>query len=218
MNDEQREARLNDYIDGLLDPDAVRAVEEELAHDPEYRLQEQALRAVLGEARQLPKGVAPERDLWPGIEARLSSCPETLPGRRAGVSAGAKYFLLAASLAAVFLAGMLVARMYQFDLGGPGGKVAVGSASSPELEAVEAEYAEARSVLVQALNDSRDQLSPETVAVVDENMAIIANAIEDIKGALQKDPGNPELIRSLVATYDQQVDLLQQVTQLPAQM
>ncbi len=218
MNDEQREARLNDYIDGLLEGEAARAVEDELARDPEYRALEQSLRSVIVQAGKLPKGVAPERDLWPGIETRLSTPSEILEHTRTHLPSGAKYALLAASLAAVFLAGMLAARTYHLDGRGAGGIVTVKTSLSRELEVVEAEYAHAREVLVQALDDSRDRLAPETVEVVDENLAIIANAIEDIKGALEKDPENPALIQSLVATYDQQVDLLQQVTQLPAQM
>jgi hypothetical protein len=89
---------------------------------------------------------------------------------------------------------------------------------SSEIVLVEAEYSQARDVLLHALDDSRDRLSPETLAVVDENLVIIGDAIAEIKTALEEDPGNQRLMRSLVAAYDQEVDLLQQATQLPAQL
>lgn len=209
MNIDDRERRLNDYIDGLLSPEAAREVEAELARDPEFRAEEQALRALLAEAAHLPKEIAPERDLWAGIAFQLGEQRDPRPERPRSVFSRYRYAVLAASLAAVFLAGIYFARMpYPGELNGSAGA---------NLVALDAEYARARTVLTQALDESRDRLSPETVAVVDENLAIIADAVGEILGALEKDPGNPQLIRSLVAAYDKEVDLLKRAAQLPAQ-
>ncbi len=216
MNVDDREARLNDYLDGVLTPEEAATVEQELAQDADYRALEISLRRVMDQVAALPKAVMPERDLWAGIEARLDS-RET-----AGTSSTSRhrYALLAASFAAVFFAGILFA---QFQWGTPPQDTTVtfvepGGTEGSELALVEAEYGQARALLVQALDESRDQLSPETIAVVDENLAIIGTAITEIKVALKQDPGNQHLIRSLVAAYDQEVDLLQQATQLPAQL
>jgi len=217
MNVDDREARLNDYLDGVLDPEEVRAVEEELARDPEFRALEQALRRVVHEAATLLKGVAPERDLWPDIDARLGRPDAESAERRA--APGIKYALLAASFAAVFLAGIFFAQHQGAELPPNQSPAAFDSAmKSPELAIVEAEYGQARDLLVQALDESRDRLAPETISVVDENLAIIGNAVAEIRSALKQDPGNQQLIRSLVAAYDREVDLLQQATQLTAQL
>ena len=120
----------------------------------------------------------------------------------------------------MFLAGIFFAQYERVEpppgFARTGGDSSV--AASSELAVIEAEYGQARDLLVQALDDSRGRLAPETVAVVDENLAIIGNAIAEIKTALEQDPGNRQLIRSLVAAYDREVDLLQQATQLPAQL
>lgn len=214
MNVDDREARLNDYLDGVLTPDEVSAVEAELAHDPTYRALEASLRRVLDEAAALPKTVVPERDLWAGIEARL----EGRSTRRSDFAARYRYPLLAASFAAVFFAGVFFAQ-YQQDVNPPDLATSLTSNDdSSELALVEAEYGEARALLVQALDNSRDRLSPETLAVVDENLAVIANAIAEIRQALEQEPGNRQLMHSLVAAYDREVDLLQQATQLPEQL
>lgn len=217
MNIDEREARLNDYLDGLLPPDDALAVEAELARDPEYRALELSLRTVMAEAAELPKAIVPERDLWAEIDVRLNA-PVT-GGGRPGTATRFRYALLAASFAAVFLAGIFFAQYQQVrNPSDPIARGVNGEAEPSELVLVEAEYSQARDLLVHALDDSRDRLSPETLAVVDENLAIIGNAIAEIKTALEEDPGNRRLMRSLVAAYDQEVDLLQQATQLPAQL
>jgi anti-sigma-K factor RskA len=215
MNIEDREVRLNDYLDGLLPPEEVRAVEAELARDPEYRALEQSLRTVMAEAAALPKSIVPERDLWAGIEARLDA--HEANGGQGGTLARFRYALLAASFAAVFLAGIFFAQ-YQQERTPPDPIAREVNVEASEIVLVEAEYSQARDLLMHALDDSRDRLSPETLAVVDDNLAIIGNAIAEIKTALEEDPGNQRLMRSLVAAYDREVGLLQQATQLPAQL
>jgi anti-sigma-K factor RskA len=215
MNIDEREVRLNDYLDGLLPPEEALAVEAELARDPEYRALGHSLRTVMAEAAALPKAIVPERDLWAEIDVRLNA-PVT-GGGRMGTSTRFRYAVLAASFAAVFLAGIFFAQYQQ--KGTPSDPIARGvNGEASEIVLVEAEYSQARDLLMHALDDSRDRLSPETLAVVDENLAIIGNAIAEIKSALEEDPGNRQLMRSLVAAYDQEVDLLQQATQLPAQL
>jgi anti-sigma-K factor RskA len=217
MNIDEREVRLNDYLDGLLPPEKALAVEAELARDPEYRALEQSLRTVMAEAAAMPKAIVPERDLWAEIEVRLNA-PVT-GGGRMGASTRFRYALLAASFAAVFLAGIFFAQ-YQQERTPPDpiAQGVIGEAEPSELVLVEAEYSQARDLLQHALDESRDRLSAETLGVVDENLVIIGNAIAEIKTALEEDPGNQRLMRSLVAAYDQEVDLLQQATQLPAQL
>lgn len=67
--------RLDEFVDGLLPEVESRAVERHLEGCPECRREVLELRNLLAEATALPRERAPERDLWPGIRARLAPRP-----------------------------------------------------------------------------------------------------------------------------------------------
>jgi len=73
MSTHPDEARLNGYADGSLDAAARVAVEAHLASCAACRAEAAALAALLGAARALPRSIAPDRDLWGGIEARITA-------------------------------------------------------------------------------------------------------------------------------------------------
>jgi anti-sigma factor RsiW len=62
----------------------------------------------------------------------------------------------------------------------------------------------------------RDRLSPETVKVIEQNLAIIDRAIAESRAALEKDPNDPELPLLLSGVYRQKVELLESAVQLQA--
>ncbi len=66
--------------------------------------------------------------------------------------------------------------------------------------------------LVKAVELQRDQLSPETVAVLEENLRIIDQAIGQIRSALEEDPLNTRLRLQLAAHYQHEVQLLKRVS------
>ena len=53
-------------------------------------------------------------------------------------------------------------------------------------------------------------LSPETMEIVRRNLEVIDAAIAELQAALERDPGNGELTRMLLATYQRKIDLLEQ--------
>ena len=57
--------------------------------------------------------------------------------------------------------------------------------------------------------ESQD-LSPETMEIVRRNLEVIDAAIAELHAALERDPGNGELTRLLLATYQRKIDLLEQ--------
>lgn len=83
------------------------------------------------------------------------------------------------------------------------------AASAPEyrstVEALEAELA-AR----------RERLSPETIRIVEQNLAIIDGAIDEARRALAADPTSAELPLLLSGVYRQKVELLREVVALTA--
>jgi len=223
MNEHDIERLLNDYVDGLLSEEDARAVEKELEANPQLRKTEGELRGLLASARRLPKSIEPDRDLWEGIQRRLQpkwsgARPRFRP---IGFIPILRFALPAAAVATVLVVSGLslwtglrpdpVPLTDQSYLDNSLGVQIV----SAELQKVEADHRSAVTVLREALDESKQSLSPETVRVIEENLEVIDEAIEEIRAALQEDPGNECLFHSLVATYNKEVDLLQQAVRLP---
>lgn len=100
------------------------------------------------------------------------------------------------------------------------------SESRPLLDAVgdalgalgrsEADFVAARDELLAALESRRHELSPATLSTVESNLGVIDGAIVDLARALERDPDNPRLARLLAAACRKELELLRQVTSLPA--
>ncbi|GMU91837.1 MAG: hypothetical protein AMXMBFR4_08950 [Candidatus Hydrogenedentota bacterium] len=231
MNEREREERINDYVDGLLPPAERIVFETELEQDPALRTEVEELRSLIARASNLPKEIAPRRDLWVDIAPRLGARPaepKLTPWRAWGDLA--KGLAAAAAAALIFVAGMWYAGIDRSSstptavtttASGANGAVNGAPANGIELAAfkqVESDYAEVRAALHDMFDRVRPNLAPETVRVIDDSLKTIDNAIREIESALQKDPGDPHLLRSLVAVYDQEVGLLRNVTRISEQI
>ena len=53
-----------------------------------------------------------------------------------------------------------------------------------------------------------DSLPAETLATLEENLLVIDEAVQGIRAALDSDPGNPSLVRLLLATRQKEMDFL----------
>ena len=93
---------------------------------------------------------------------------------------------------------------------------AIPAAASPEstLNEAEADYDRATNALLATLRDHRDRLAPETIQSVEQNLAVIDEALAQVRAAMDKDPGNAELTRMLAATHRKKVDVLRRVVKL----
>ena len=111
MNENERYEKLNDYVDGVLSDAEARAIVAELERDPAFREEERALRALVGEAHRLPKGVAPRCDMWQCIESQLCErvCARTESAKKT-FQMIYRASLAAAATAVIFAAGMWYAR------------------------------------------------------------------------------------------------------------
>ena len=49
---------------------------------------------------------------------------------------------------------------------------------------------------------------------VEQNLAVIDQALREVRAALDAEPGNPELTRMLAATHRKKVDVLRQMVKL----
>lgn len=207
--------RLNDYVDGDLPTALVHEVELHLSACAACREEERALRSLLAQAAALPKAVRPEHDLWPGIALEIGK-----PRRLLAFPARPMIWGGLAAAAALLIA--VVVSRGPGKASAPGGAPSPGSAApslvsaSPEadLREAEGEYARAIEALVAALEANRGRLAPETLRSVEQNLAVIDEAVREVRAALDKEPGNPELTRMLASTQRKKVDVLQRVVRL----
>jgi hypothetical protein len=224
--------KLSEYLDGeLSDPDQ-RAVAAHVAGCAECARALDELRAVTERARSLAP-TAPSADLWRGIADRIASVEGARP--IVGDFGSRRRFtftwpeLVAASLLLVLVSGWAALRLTtnrvapsSADLQvGPGD--ATGRADLPpgqdRPEVVPAsfddtEYDAAVADLQRALQSGRGQLDPATVKVVEENLAIIDQAVDEARRALTQDPANPDLSGYLLETRRRKLDLLRHATAL----
>jgi len=216
------EERLNDHADGLLSLPERRRVDDHLAACAGCRETLDHLRRLHEDAGALPHSLEPARDLWPGIESALQGTRNVIPLRPRIASRPSILWRVAMPAAAAVLLMALTAfvttRLVSLDAAPP---VAVmqsaGLTSLQTFRAAEADYRRTTDDLLATLEGRREELSPATIAVVEENLNIINQAIQDAWAALENDPsqvGNGYLVASL---YQRKVALLQQVVRLPAE-
>jgi anti-sigma factor RsiW len=235
--------RIDPYADGLLEPPAAAEFERHLEGCADCRAELALLRRVQVAARELPRGIEPSRDLWAGIAARIAEAPrpehaEPDHGREREEQAervrvisitearsrrfawprtigmiAASFLLIAVSSAVTLL---LVRGGSEFGAGLaelPAG-AAGAEAALVAWEPAEREIVSTVEELELSLELQRDVLAPETVEIVELNLAIIDGAIAEARAALEADPSNEDLTFLLMNVYRKKVDLLQSAVQV----
>jgi predicted anti-sigma-YlaC factor YlaD len=210
--------RLDDLVDAALPEEERLAVEAHLASCPGCRRQEQRLQEILAEARELRRERTPSRDLWPEI-AREIGAGNLVSGEFARSKAPRWWMPALATAAAVLAVATTVAMLREggMPFAVPGAETATAiPVSRGQVELLDAEqgYARAAAELLAALAERGDSLSPETRASVDRNLAMIDQALKEIRDALEKEPGNRDLTRMLASTHRKKVDVLRRVVKL----
>ncbi|MFH1763976.1 MAG: zf-HC2 domain-containing protein [Gemmatimonadota bacterium] len=223
---------LQDFREGLLDPEAVVEVREHLDTCSQCRAELAALTELLEGLGGLPAEVQPPRDLWPQIAWRMETAKTLGPGsadveqhdaaayrepprgrprvaRRVNLPA---WQLLAASIALMVISGGTVWAVLsgKTDGGGSLGPVPQNPAQLATWEDAYGGYDEAVADLEAVLARGREVLDPETVLVLEENLQAIDRAIQEAGEALLQDPGSTVLQRFLAINFRKKVDLLRQ--------
>ena len=165
---------------------------------------------VLTKAAELPKDVAPSRDLWPGIAARLNESPRRAAsfGWPMALAAG----LLVAAVSALLTWGLVrepaappvVADTRPADPA----IVPVNYGKNSGLSPVE--IATRDELLVQ-FQRRIESLSPATRTTVLKNLAVIQQAANEIDAALAQDPASGLLNQLLHDTYRRELQLYSKV-------
>jgi len=191
------EATLNEYVDGTLAARERATVEAHLIDCAGCRAAIIELRALVTAAAALPKSIAPERNLWTAIAARIV--------QRATYNVQRAFWRGALAAAAVLVIALGVYRLLQPSTthDRPAGQ---------GWAAVQADFDRASDELELTLATERERLRPETVALLERNLAVIDAAIAESRAALARDPANGELRRFFAAASRQKVELLRWVT------
>lgn len=206
------------------------------------------LERISAQAAQLPT-LTPSRDLWAGIEARLTassnastSAPANDAAARASSAAdstgggetrppaasrrrpwyGGQAFRLA--LAASLLVAVSSAVTWQLASSAPGTPaLAPLPSASPEESALHLASLTATvtsmeseiTALQTIVRERRGELDPQTVAVLEENLALIDRAIAESRAALASDPASQFLAAQFTRAYSSKLTLLRDAATLP---
>jgi anti-sigma factor RsiW len=226
MTHERALELLDDFAGGELGERERGAVERHLAGCAACSAEVEALRALLDETRFLPRGIAPPRDLWAGVAARLEprGDAKVIPFRPRQAWQPPRWVLaMAASLVLVVTTALVTARV----VGGGAGEaetrlpdvVVTGTRPAAPtafaaFQPAERDYQRAIGELQALLETQKHRLAPQTVATLEANLRIIDEAIRQSRAALEKDPNSPELAQMLSGVYEAKVETLRQVVEL----
>ncbi len=212
---------LSDFAEARLEGTGRSAVEDHLAACAACRNEVEWIRTLRAEARALPEEVAPANDLWPGIRGRIEA-PERIRTVRFPVA-----WLAAAAVLLVALSSALTLQLARTGPGLPGTAANVpgapaeaparfASLGEEAVTTLEEAWAPTLRELEAALVRNRDQLRPETLQVLEENLRIIDQAIRDAREALAADPASAGAARALNGMYETRAHVLRQAAMLGA--
>jgi len=220
MNCDEFKLRIDDLLDGRLSAAEAREAEVHLERCPDCAAELAETVGLAARIAELPRTLEPERDPWPGIAARLAE------DRVARGRFGRRELAVAASIllaAAAVIGAYLIGRQQALTASAPAAAPAAGAVEAEALLASfdalgVLDYATTRQALLEVLERRREQLAPETFALVMANLELIEESMARIATALGADPGNELLQRQLVTAYRRQVDLLERAARLPSRV
>ena len=169
---------------------------------------------LLAQASNLPQEIAPPRDLWPAIAARLSEQSRAASRRFTWPMALAAGFLVAG------VSALLTFGLMRDPSTVPTPNLVAGSTST-QAELVPVNYGpnsalgavqlKARDDLLVQFRQRLDELAPETRETVVKNLAIIQRAADEIDAALAQDPASGLLNGLLLSTYQKELQIYSKV-------
>jgi anti-sigma factor RsiW len=216
--------RLSEYLDGELPVGDRAALEAHLVSCTECSAVLADLRRIVDRAGSLERRSS-DRDLWPGIAARIGATPPVSPGIMDPASRrGARRWsfslpqLAAAAVLLMTLSGGAVWLVRSASLPSTNVAAAYAPRTAVAPTAINAStsqnYATAVADLERVLASERGQLDTATVRVIEQNLAAIDRAIAQAQRALADDPANLYLNTHLAETMRRKLDLLRQAASL----
>lgn len=177
----------------------------------------------------LPRDVPPERDLWQGIQAEIAKTPIVTDAAPVVHFTSSRWVQLAAGvllvLATSFTTFVLTRQSMEKDAAVQMAQQPVPTATAPlnampvsfGTEALGADYLKARSELGKRFEERIKTLPPSTRAKLERNLADLRHAATEISTTLAENPSDPLLQDLLMSTYQRELQLLADVSEVPAQ-
>jgi hypothetical protein len=218
MDREQAMRLMGDYLEGDLPEDVRIAFEAHLLSDPVCQEELDRLRAVADEAARLPDGIAPGRDLWPGIAGRITT-PDGGLTRRMRFSRFRQTVLMSAAAVVLVATAIVSARLLAGDGDRPTLFTRLLERGVEELQGMaqaEQEYLRVIEDLSRSVEDRRDRLPAEARDVIDHNLRMLDEAISSSRTAVAENPADAMLQGMLNDVYRQKVELLEQTARIIA--
>ena len=218
--------RLSEYLDGDLHPAERADCESHLTDCEMCRTVLRELQAVTAFARA-DVDRAPATNLWPGIMAQIAPAA-VVPFKKAPQQfvftlpqlALAASLLIAVSSGVAYLAAGRVVRQqavaHEEPIQAQAEPQLPPSANVERANFADAQYDQAVTDLEHILLGMRDELDPRTVMVIERNLAVIDEAIQQARAALDADPANTFLNSHLADARRRKLDLLRRATMISA--
>ena len=170
----------------------------------------------------LPASVAPQRDLWPQIRAEIEQTPIAAP--KSVVQSN--WFRLAAAVLLVLATSFVTYYVTRESMQGQVAQLPPEAAPAPQLtgqpasftfgsERLGAGYVNARAELDKRFKERLATLPPADRAKVEKNLADLRHAADEISATLAQHPSDPLLQDLLMSTYQSELQLLANVSELP---
>ena len=168
---------------------------------------------LLAKAAELPKDIAPSRDLWPAIAARLAGQAQQTRPRMSGWPMALAAGFLVASVSALLTWGLMrePGPTLQVPLAGSAAESAILPVNYGSNSMLTPADLAARDQLLAQFRVRLDHLSPQTREAVVSNLAIIQRAADEIDAALAQDPASGLLNELLLGAYRQELQLYSKV-------
>ena len=160
----------------------------------------------------LPRDLPPERDLWPEIATQLA--PHRTPRRWLPLAAAAVLLVAASSLITTLVVRQNVAPVATVAAPAASGSPTVRPASFGPGYSLDPEYVAARQQLAATLAARIDRLPNSARQKVEDNLAQLRRAADEINAALALQPGDALLEELLLNTYQDELAVLASVNQL----
>lgn len=170
----------------------------------------------------LPEDVRPERDLWPQIHAEIAKTP--IVAQASAVQS--TWFRLAAAVLLVLATSFVTYYVTRQSMQQPIAQVTPETVPVPQVsgqpasfsfgaERLGAGYVNARAELDKRFQERIATLPAADRAKIERNLADLRRAADEISATLAKNPSDPLLQDLLMSTYQSELQLLANVSELP---
>ena len=213
MTCERVQQLLDDFVDGLLPEGDRSRLEAHLTGCDSCRRDLAALQALLDNAADLPAEIDPSKDLWSAVKSQIGE-ERSAPSRFSFFNRP-KYALAAAALFVLVTAGsLLLPRMIERGMGSIEWMMTEWQIGQITTAAMERQYLGAIEELSYAVAERRAAVPESALAMIDQNLRVLDDAIEESRSALWNNPSDRELQSILSTVYQQKVELLQWTAQI----